>query len=221
MPTVLLLGATGLVGRQALAQLAAAPAVTRVTALVRRPIGDAPADARVEVVVTDLEQLDAVAVRFAVDAVVCALGTTIKVAGSKERFRSVDFGIPLAAATLARRQGAAAFVLVSALGASARSRVFYSRVKGELEDAVTALGFPSLTILRPSMLLGHRAEPRPAERLFQALSRWIPGEYRGIEAAAVARCAVAAVITARPGVQVVGSADMRAWERRIRTGEGA
>lgn len=87
-----------------------------------------------------------------------ALGTTLRQAGSQEAFRRVDYSYPLAIAKLARQAGARQFLLVSALGADRHSRAFYNRVKAEVEEAVLSLGYPSLTIARPSLLLGERGE---------------------------------------------------------------
>src|SRR5215210_5365488 len=128
--SVLLLGATGLVGRECLRYLLADADVERVVVLTRRRIVVPRASPRLEEHVINFERLAEHAALFAVDQVVCALGTTIKQAGSQEQFRRVDFDFPLQAARLGHAHGARHFLLVSALGADARSRVFYSRVKG-------------------------------------------------------------------------------------------
>src|SRR3546814_2239199 len=99
--------------------------------------------------VVDFDALPADAPWWAVDAAICTLGTTLAVAGSRDAFRRVDHDYPLAVARLARRQGARTFVLTSAMGADARSSVFYNRVKGELEAAIAALDFPALVLVRP------------------------------------------------------------------------
>ncbi len=141
--TALLAGATGLVGRECLRLLARDERVAEVRALVRRAL---PADGlgpRVRECRTEFDQLGRHPDWFQVDRVFCALGTTIRQAGSQEAFRRVDYEYPLAIAKAARARGASHFLLVSALGANARSSVFYNRVKGELEDAVRALGYPS------------------------------------------------------------------------------
>ena len=156
MPSIAILGATGLVGRHTLDLLAADPHFTRVVVLARRKPGEAMAP-RVEAHLVDFERLHERPDLLGVDMVICTLGTTIKaVGGSRDRFRAVDLGIPLAAARIAREQGARHFLLVSALGASVDSRFFYNRVKGELEDELRTLGYRSVTILRPSLLLGDR-----------------------------------------------------------------
>lgn len=144
-----------------------------------------------------------------------ALGTTIKAAGSQEAFRAVDFDAVLAVAKAAKAAGATRLGVVSAMGADARSKVFYSRVKGEMEEALSALGFETLVIARPSLLVGDReALGQPArigEELGLKVSRWlsplIPDNYRPIEARAVARALLSAV-PARDGKHVLLSGEM-------------
>ncbi len=190
MPSVALLGATGLVGRHTLDLLASDPHFTRVVVLARRKPGEAMAP-RVEAHLVDLERLDERPDLLRVDQVICTLGTTIKaVGGSRERFRAVDLGIPLAAARVARQQGARHFLLVSALGADAGSRIFYNRVKGELENELRVIGFRSVTILRPSLLLGERAELRIGEEVAKRFAWIVPGRYRPIHARDVAAALV-------------------------------
>jgi uncharacterized protein YbjT (DUF2867 family) len=148
----------------------------------------------------------------------CCLGTTIAQAGSQAAFRAVDFDAVLAFARAAQAAGVRRLGVVSALGASASAAAFYSRVKGEAEDALAALGFDSLVLARPSLLAGDRAalgQPlRTGERLglalAQPLGRWLPAAWRPIEAARVARALLLAVQQGRPGVRVLGSAEMQA-----------
>lgn len=208
---VLLAGASGLVGQQLLAGLLADPGVAMVHALVRRPLGRAHAKLQEQLV--DFAALPALP---AVDEVYLALGTTIKVAGSQAAFRAVDFDAPLAVARAARAAGARRLGLVSAMGADARSRVFYNRVKGELEAALAPLGFEGLVIARPSLLMGERAalgQPlRRGERLGQAVDRWlgglIPRDYRAIRAADVA-AALRQAVPASEGMQLLLSGAMQ------------
>jgi uncharacterized protein YbjT (DUF2867 family) len=207
---VLLAGASGLIGRELLQQLHAEGAT--VHALVRRA-GALPAAARVHEHVVDFAALPALP--KARDAC-CALGTTIKVAGSEAAFRAVDFDAVLAFARAAQAAGVQRFAVVSALGASARSPAFYSRVKGEMEAAVAALGLASLVIARPSLLAGDRAalgQPaRLGERLALAvtapLAPLIPRAWRPIEAATVARAMLRAQHEARPGTRIVESSEL-------------
>ena len=202
--SVLILGATGLVGAECVRQFAESSRFTRVIALARRPL-EKVASARVETHVIDFERLDDAAQHFRVSHVVCALGTTIKKAGTQERFRRVDYDYPLTAARVGLREGARHFLLVSALGASARSRIFYSRVKGELEDAIRALPYRSVTIVRPSLLLGERAELRPGESIGKLFAGVVPRRWKPVQAGAVAATLVRAAVEDKPGVRIVES----------------
>jgi len=149
-------GATGLVGRECLRLLSNDVTVAEVRALVRHPLPPESSGPRIRECRTDFAQLHNHQDWFQVDWVFCALGTTMRAAGSREAFRRVDYEYPLAIAKLAISRGASHFLLVSATGANPRSAFFYNRIKGELEDAVRALGYRSLTIARPSLLLGKR-----------------------------------------------------------------
>jgi len=209
MKTALIAGATGLVGGHCLSELLASPSYDSVIAVGRRPLGLPQRGLRQ--VTTDLLTLSAEHAAGA-DDVFCCLGTTIKKAGSRDAFRSVDFDLPLALARAARSAGATRYCLVSSLGASPRARTFYLRVKGELEDALGGFGFPSLIVVRPSLLLGDRVETRPGEhlaefalRLASPLLRGRWRKYRGIEASAVARAMVRLAEQGAKGRRVVES----------------
>jgi uncharacterized protein YbjT (DUF2867 family) len=209
----LLAGATGLIGR-ALAAGWVGPGTLHL--LVRRPV-DAPG-LRTRVHVIDFGALPALP---PAREAYCALGTTIGQAGSRAAFRAVDFDAVLAFARAARAAGVQRFGVVSALGADARSRTFYSRVKGEAEAALAALGFDSLVIARPSLLAGDRAalgQPeRRAERLaltlLQPVAGLIPAAWRPVDAARVARALRRAVADGRPGVRVLTSAELQVLGR--------
>jgi uncharacterized protein YbjT (DUF2867 family) len=207
---VLLLGASGLVGRHCLNLLLQDDGVAHVRVLVRRPLEDPAPTPKLEVVVGDFEQMSAHPEWFAVDEVFCALGTTIAVAGSQTAFRRVDFDYPLVAAQLARRQGARHYLLVSALGANAKSFVFYNRVKGELEDQLRALQFPALTIARPSMLMGEREDRRWKEEAVKPLAWLWPAAYRPVEARQVALGLVASARHPQAGVTILSNRALRA-----------
>lgn len=204
--SVLILGATGLVGAECVRQFAESSRFERVIALARRPL--AIPSTRVESHVIDFERLDDAARHFRVSHIVCALGTTIKKAGTQERFRRVDYDYALAAARLGVREGARHFLLVSALGASAKSRIFYSRVKGELEDAIRALAYRSVTIVRPSLLLGERAEVRPGESIGKFFAGIVPRKWRPVHASAVAATLLRAAVEDQPGVRVIESREI-------------
>jgi uncharacterized protein YbjT (DUF2867 family) len=193
---VALAGATGLVGRAILEGLLADRSVTTVHALGRRQPGIAHPKLTSHVV-----EFAALAALPPVDEIYLALGTTIKVAGSQAAFRAVDFDANLAVARAAVAAGARRAGLVSAMGADAKSRVFYNRVKGELEEALAQLPFDGLVIARPSLLTGERealGQPeRPLEKVATVVSRLlgplIPANYRPIAAADVARALLARV----------------------------
>jgi uncharacterized protein YbjT (DUF2867 family) len=183
----LLAGATGLVGRALLARLVDDPDYTRVVALARRPLD--LRHPRLAVTVVTFDRLDAVALP-SIDDVFCCLGTTIGAAGSQAAFRKVDYDYPLKIAEMGLAAGASQLLLVSAMGADPNARVFYSRVKGELEDAAAKLGFRTVIALRPSLLAGERSEVRAGERtalaLLAPLRFLVPAAYRPIDASAVA-----------------------------------
>lgn len=191
MRSALLVGATGLVGGRLLTRLLAHPEYERVTVWVRRPI-----DLQIHkfaAVVVDFEHLHDYASGLAVNDVYVALGTTIKKAGTQAAFRRVDHDYPIEVARLALRHGAQRFLMVSALGADARSRLFYNQVKGEAETEIRNLGLPKVWFFRPSLLMGERQEFRLGERIAQSVGKVIgPAmigplrRYRPIAADAVA-----------------------------------
>ncbi len=192
--TVLLLGATGLVGEQVLPRLLDSDFCGRVVTLSRSTVTLADDSPKLDARIIDFERPDHWRSQVVADQIICALGTTIKKAGSREAFRRVDFDYPLITARAALDAGCRHFLLVSAMGADAHSRVFYNRVKGELEAAILGLGFASVSIFRPSLLLGDRREFRLGEVVGQALAGWfsfaIPTRYRPIHARTVAAAMV-------------------------------
>ncbi len=206
---ILLAGGTGLVGAACLHRLAAEPGVAEVRALVRRPL---PADTRlprITEVVTDFGRLEESPALEGVQQVFCALGTTIRQAGSQAAFRVVDHDYPLRLAQSALARGASHFLLVSAVGASAASPVFYNRVKGEVEAAILALGYRSVTIVRPSLLLGERGEFRLGEKVAGWFSFLMPGRYKPVHATQVAAALVAAAREDRPGARIIENRELR------------
>lgn len=185
-----IMGASGLVGGELLSDLLHRPEYDRVTILVRRqmPI----AHPKLEQKVVDFDHLPADAVQA--DDCFCCLGTTIKKAGSQAAFRQVDFEYPVAFAGLAKQSGARQFLIVTAMGADARSSIFYNRVKGEVEEALGQIGLPGLHIFRPSLLLGNRREFRLGESIAATVSPVIAPlllgglrKYRPIQGYVVAR----------------------------------
>jgi uncharacterized protein YbjT (DUF2867 family) len=203
-------GATGLVGRELVRLLADDDAWREVRALVRRPLAPDLAKPRVVPIQGDYARLDPPPDWAAADHVFCALGTTMRQAGSEAAFRRVDFEYPLTLAQASHARGARHFLLVSALGASPTSRIFYNRVKGEIEAAIASLGFRSVTIARPSLLLGERAEPRPVERIWKALGGLTPARWKPVPATVVARALVDAAKRDVPGVRILENSELRA-----------
>ena len=211
---VLLAGASGLVGRSLLTQLLVA-AETRVHALLRREVPDLPTSPKLSRQVINFAQPGALP---PADELYLALGTTIKAAGSEAAFRAVDFDAVVNVARAARAAGVTRAAVVSALGADAASRVFYNRVKGEMEAQLAAIGFERLVIARPSLLAGKRAalgQPtRVGEQLALTLlapiSSLLPARLRPIDAAVVARALRVALHQPGPAVQIIESAALQA-----------
>lgn len=213
MKTLLLAGATGLVGRHALRLALADTRVERVVAPTRRPL---PPHPKLLNPIEDFAHLPPHAPWWKVDGVVCALGTTMAKAGSRAAFEAVDYEMPLSVARLALRHGAQAFALNSALGANPDSRVFYSCVKGELEQSLRAMknpGYLSLTFVRPGLIGGERAENRRAESLtilaVRLLTPFLPQRYRLVPAERIAHHLVEAALAATPGVTVLESEQLQ------------
>lgn len=199
-------------GRALLRILAEDPRYTSVISLVRRAV---PAPAGVVSSQVDFERLEAFALPHVEDAF-CCLGTTRRDAGSAAAFRHVDLDYVVAFAQLAKRAGAQRFMLVSSLGASSRSPLLYPRTKGECEAAVSAIGFATVVILRPSFLLGDRAHNRPIEAMATRAGRFMAPllvgplrRYAPVEASAVARTLVRAAASASPSVTVIESDAIR------------
>jgi uncharacterized protein YbjT (DUF2867 family) len=210
--TVWLAGASGLVGRETLAALLEDPGFGRVVAMVRRPF--VTPHAKLEERLVNFDTIEPALAGGQADVAICCLGTTIKNAGSREQFRRVDHDYVIAFARAARTASAQHFLFVSALGANSDARTFYSRVKGEVEEALTQLGFPALTIARPSLLLGERAEFRLGERLAALLMRFMPASIRGIEARSVGRALVQLARAPAHGKRIVLSDELQALGRK-------
>lgn len=204
---VLLAGVTGLVGGCCLTKLLADDDIDRVTALVRRPL--ARTHSKLDVRVVDFDHLRDQARAIEADAVLCCLGTTHRAAGSPEAFAKVDHIYVAELAKLAAARGASCFVLVSAVGADPSSPVFYNRVKGRAEAAVSELNFKAVHLLRPSLLLGERSEARPVEDWSKQLApiwslfAWGPfGHYRPVSAETVAAKMVELAKSDQEGVHI-------------------
>lgn len=202
---VLLAGATGLIGEHLLDRLLNEPTISRVLAPTRRPLAKHP---HLENPVGDPEVF-LLQLSGRVDIAYCCLGTTIKKAGSEKAFRAVDFDMVVAFGKRAREMGARHLIVISAIGADRRSSVLYNRVKGEMEYALKEQNWPQLTIVRPSLLLGERREPRLAEQLAAPFSKLLPGKYHGIEACQLARAMWRLALEEQDGVRIVESDELR------------
>jgi uncharacterized protein YbjT (DUF2867 family) len=206
--TALIAGSTGLIGSCLLKRLLADSRYERVIALSRKPLPYS--HPKLNVLMVTLESLPQVAPTLKADDWFCALGTTIKLAGTQEAFRRVDYDYPLALGRQAASSAAKQFLLVSAIGATPSSTIFYSRVKGETERDLSELAIPKLHIFRPSLLLGDRAEHRGGERfwgiLMKGLNPLLQGslyKYRSIQGDTVAAAMIhAANVPSEPGVHV-------------------
>lgn len=215
--TIVIAGATGLIGAAAVD--IALQRGSRVVALVRNPAKLRPRG-NLEILAADFGDLAPLTDHLkaaAPGAFLCALGTTIRIAGSQAAFAKVDRDYVAAFAQLGVACGAQAFGLVSAVGANARSSSFYLRTKGEAESAVRAAGYDHIEIARPSFLLGERIENRPGEgaatRISQAVAPLLLGalsKYRPIAGADVARALIAGLATPQHGLFVRHYADLRA-----------
>jgi uncharacterized protein YbjT (DUF2867 family) len=215
---VLLAGATGLVGQYALDAFLTAPDITRVFAITRRPLGqEHPRLANRTVRFDDMEtQLKGMTCQVAV----CCLGTTIRQAGSQEAFRKVDVDYVLSFARAAKAAHAQRFIVVSSAKADPESKNFYLRTKGEMEEALAAVGFTSLDILQPGPLVGLRSQMRVLEIaamvIMPLVNPFLRGEraaYRSISAKTVAAAIVGATRSGRKGVQRYTYAGIEALAR--------
>ncbi|MET0969522.1 MAG: NAD(P)H-binding protein [Tardiphaga sp.] len=204
MTRILLAGATGLVGSHVLARALADHRIDRIVAPTRRPL---PAHDKLDNPQVDFARLPPDAAWWAVDGVICTLGTTRAKAGSDAAFREVDHDYPLAVAQLAHDHGVTRYALNSSLGADAGSRMLYPRTKGEVEEALKRVGFSSLTIVRPGLIGGDRDEFRAAERIASvvlgALGPLLPRRYRISPAGRIADALINAVLTGPPGTHVI------------------
>lgn len=193
MKVALVAGGTGLVGGQLLQLLVADDTYSVVKCLTRNslPINHD----KIEVIQSDGSNLKDLAAELRADHVYCCLGTTIKKAKTEQAFRKIDFDYPLQLAKVAKETGAEKFLLISALGADSKSSVFYNRVKGEIEQAIANVGYPSYHIFRPSLLLGSRLEERSAESaaktFFSIFGFLVPKKYKAIDSLKVARAMLA------------------------------
>ena len=207
--TALILGATGLTGKLLLNRLLADEAYSKVKVFSRRALGlEHP---KLEVYIGDLLKLDIFESDFVGDVVFCCIGTTANKTKDKGIYKQIDFGIPVSAATLSKKNGINSFLVISALGANAESRVFYNKTKGEMEEAVLNQHIPNTYILRPSLIKGFREETRMGESigglLASVASVFLVGKYkkyRAIKAESIAS-AMHHLVELKPKIQIIES----------------
>jgi uncharacterized protein YbjT (DUF2867 family) len=216
--TVLLLGASGLVGSHCLPILLSDERIDHVTVLVRRTLNIS--HPKLTETIVDFDKLDNYASEIKADAVLSCLGTTLRQAGSSVKFTKVDYEYQLKVAEIAKRNSAKAFILLSSSGADKKSVVLYTKVKGEVEDAISKLGYEKVVILRPSILIGDRDESRPGEAIGQWVAKKMSfiftgplAKYKGMPANVVAHAMVNAVQKPYKGVLIVENLDIFEWAK--------
>jgi uncharacterized protein YbjT (DUF2867 family) len=207
--SILLLGASGLVGGECLKLLIHDGQYEKITVLTRSPLTTDIQDSRVDHHIIDFDRLGEYRHFMKADHVICALGTTIKKAGTKENFYRVDFTYSHEIAKMASEQGAEHYLLVSAMGADSGSSIFYNRVKGELEQAVQKLSYRSVSIFRPSLILGQRHERRITEQVSKTIAELfsfaIPERYKPVQAVDIARTILKIAGQDLAGIRIIES----------------
>jgi len=211
MKTLLILGATGQVGQQLLRLALQHPGISRVVAPTRRQLMP---HGRLDNPIVDFEQLPENAPWWKADIALCALGTTLRQAKSRAGFYRVDHDYTVSAAGMSHQAGTPVFGLVSSLGADASSRLFYLKTKGVTERDISTLGFTSLTIARPSLLIGGpRSSGRPLEAIGLFLGKYLfsllPRRYRAVSTLRVAEALLEAGLDAQAGLHVIESEQLR------------
>ncbi|EMY62162.1 Rossmann-fold NAD(P)-binding domain-containing protein [Leptospira terpstrae] len=180
---ILLLGGTGLIGKQVLLSLVFYPQIKKVIVWARNSPSTSNPNVPIEVVQVKWEDFQSgkVSVPDGIDAVFCCLGTTINKAGSQEKFKEIDYEYPLLAAKQAKEKKIPGFYIITAMGSDPNSSIFYNRVKGEIELELRQLQFPFLGIFRPSLLIGEREEVRVGEKVGEFLGNLIPFGLLGLK----------------------------------------
>jgi len=210
-----IVGATGLVGGCVIQELLAEPRCTQLTSVGRR--SQAPQIKKWLERIGPMVDVEALCRDVNADVAFCCLGTTIRKAGSQEAFAEIDWHLPLRFARAVRQKGVKQFHVVSSLGASAQSKNFYLQTKGRMEDELRALGFETLVIYRPSLLLGERQEKRPLEHLSTLAYQWMEPLYprflqtwKPIAAKGVAQVMVGEALAGIKGSRIMENRDMHA-----------
>lgn len=211
--TALIVGSTGLVGEACLTLLLNSDAYSNVVALTRKPLDIKHPKLTNHLI--NFDHIEASKTLIKADDIFCTLGTTIAKAGSKDAFRKVDYDYPHKIAEIALWNGASKFILVSSAGADAKSSIFYSKVKGELENTVSKMKYKSVIILRPSILLGDRKERRVGEAIGQVVAEKFSflfagplAKYKGTPALYVAQAMIKTALAASPGVTILENLDI-------------
>lgn len=208
--TAIIVGSGGLIGSFLLGFLLEDPRYTKVVSVVRKP--SSITHPKLIEVIADFDNLRAISEKLKADHAFCCLGTTIKKAGSEAAFIKVDYQYPLDIAQILKENGCRSYSVVTAMGADAKSGIFYNRVKGELQEALVKVGFEALNIFQPSLLMGERSEFRFGERVAQVvmggLSFLFAGplkKYKGIEGKTVAKAMAVQALQASAGLHIFES----------------
>ncbi len=189
MKKAIILGASGLVGSFLLKQLLADDSYTEIVSIARKPLGIT--NVKLKECVGNLLQLDLFETEFKhADQLFICIGTTAKKTPNKEKYFAIDYGIPVSAAQLAKKHGVDNIAVVSAVGAYAQSKVFYTATKGKMQDDILALGLENINFLQPSIIAGPRKESRLGEGIANAVMAFfsflIPKKYKPVQAEAIA-----------------------------------
>lgn len=207
--SAMILGPSGLIGSELLKLCLQSDDYSSVVVPVRRPLGfdhEKLCEKVIDFNMPPWEEL------FPVDHIYCCLGTTIKKAGSQSNFRKVDHDYPLAFAAAAKKFNALVFSIVTAAGSNAQSKIFYNRVKGEIEINLKALNLNSTLIFQPSLLLGDRKEFRIGEKIGIGIAkltgRITPSAYRAIQSKAVANSMLNKTLESRIGFHLISNQTM-------------
>lgn len=214
MKTAIVAGASGLIGRELVQKLILSDHYRLIYILSRKKSGIV--HEKIRELVIDFDKIGELKFDEPIDDIYCTLGTTMKQAGSRRNFKKVDYEYVVALADLGKKSGALKFLVISAMGANAKSPVFYNRVKGMTEEALKNIGYKELVILRPSLLLGERSETRTGEKLsgfiMKALNILIPDNYKAIPAEKVAGSMLKMALKTTGSVTVVKSGEMLGGE---------
>jgi uncharacterized protein YbjT (DUF2867 family) len=204
-----IVGASGLVGSSLIKKLLADPTIEKVISFSRRSLEFSHPKLE-EVITSGLDELDNFSNQLSGDLYFCCLGTTIKTAGSKENFKKVDLDAVIKFAKIAQEHHVKSFVVISSMGADSNSIFFYNKIKGQMEEAISSLGLTSLSIFRPSLLIGERAEKRVVESLaiktFHALEVVLPTKLKlslGTSVDALSSKMLATAKSMKAGVEIL------------------